>query len=179
MSSTVNTPRYRVTMNGTVLDGVKSLWVTLPFCFQAGQFGIVKAFVPNDAFPVSGGRPRRARRCWLPLSCSTDGVTFQQVIIGNIDSQQYDPIANSICAAGRDLTAPMLDARIVATYRNQTPSQIATAFAAEHGMQTSITASATLVGRNYDADYDEIHSGDFARQPTNGICCAVWAARLG
>jgi phage protein D len=56
----------------------------------------------------------------------------------------------------------MCDQRILNTYRNQTASQIAASFAAEHGLQTRITPTTTLAGRYYDVDHDEIHCGDFS-----------------
>jgi phage protein D len=164
--STVNAPRFRVTMNGTLLHGVKSVSATLPFNFQPGRFSFVKAFTPNDAFPASWWAATASKTMLVAIELSNDGRSFQQIITGNLDSHLYDPIQNVIAGAGRDLAASMCDERIVATYRNLTASQIAAQFASEHGLQTSITATTELAGRVYDQDHDETHSGDFS-QATN------------
>ncbi len=160
--SALNSPRFRATMNGQVLDGVAGLRVSLPFGFRVGQFDFSKAFVPEDAFPASWWAATGSKTMFVSVELSLDGVTFQQVISGNVDNHQYDPVANTITAAGRDLAASMCDERIVLTYRNQTASQIAAAFALEHGLAANITATTTLAGRYYATDHDEIHSGNFS-----------------
>jgi hypothetical protein len=160
--STLNTPRFRVTLNGQTLLGVSQLQVSLPFSFRVGQFSFAKAFLLEDAFPASWWSATASKRMFISISFSVDGVTFQEVITGNVDNHRYDPIANNICVAGRDLAASMCDQRILNTYRNQTASQIAAAFAAEHGLQTRITATTTLAGRYYDGDHDETHCGEFS-----------------
>lgn len=149
-------------MNGQILDGVKTLRISLPLAFRVGQFAFVKAFVPGDAFPVSWWTATGSKTMLVAIELSVDGTTFQQVITGNVDNHLYDPIANNICVAGRDLAALLCDERIVSTYRNQTASQIAATFAKEHRLSASITASTVLAGRYYDTDHDEIHGGDFS-----------------
>ncbi len=163
MSSTLRTPRFRVTLNGQPLDGVKSVWVSLPFGYRVGQFQICKAFVPNDPFGPSWWAATANQTMLVAIELSADGVSFQQVISGNVDSQEYDPIANEINAMGRDLAASLCDTRILGTYRNQTASEIVETFAAAHGLQADITATSALVGRYYGNDYDAIVSGNFAK----------------
>jgi hypothetical protein len=161
-ASTVNVPRFRVTMNGQVLVGVKAVQVRPPFGFRIGQFSFVKAFVSGDAFPVSWWAATASKTMLITIELSIDGVAFQQVILGNVDNHRYDPIGNSISVAGRDLAALMCDERIAGTYRNQTASQIASAFAAEHGLKIIAKPTTNLVGRYYEMDYDEIHGGNFS-----------------
>jgi hypothetical protein len=162
VSGGVKTPRFRLTMNGSILDGITQLQVSLPLSFRVGQFSFTKAFLPQDDFPASWWSATSSKTMLVSVSLSTDGENFLEVITGNVDTHRYDPIANCISVAGRDLAALLCDERIVATYRNQTASQIATSFAAEHGLNTSITATKTLAGRFYDIDHDETHGGEFS-----------------
>lgn len=161
-ASLVNTPRFRVTLNGEILEGVTCLQVSPPLGFRIGQFSFVKAFVASDAFPVSWWAATASKTMLVSIEFATDGVTFLQVVSGNVDNHSFDPIGNSISVAGRDLAASMCDTRIVTTYRNLTASEIASMFAAEHGLNASITATTSLVGRYYDADHDEIHGANFS-----------------
>ncbi len=163
MSGTLRTPRYRVTLNGQPLDGVTSVWVSLPFCYRVGQFGISKAFLPNDPFGPSWWAATANQTMLVAIELSSDGVSFQQVISGNVDFQEIDPVANEMTAMGRDLAAALCDTRILGTYRNQTASEIVTRFAAEHGLQANITPTAPLIGRYYSNDFDAIASGNFSK----------------
>lgn len=158
---TANYPRYRVTMNGTVLQGVLKLEVTQANAFQIAKFGLTKVFVVNDPFPLSwwAGTPNKSML--MGLEMSTDGQTFVQVLTGAVDSHRYDAIGKIISPVGRDQAALLMDQRVLSTNRNQTSSEIAAALAAEHNLKASITPTTTLVGRFYDTDHDETQSGNF------------------
>ena len=160
--SVANVPRYRVTMNGTILEGVVQVSAMPPIAFQVGKFRIVKAFVPDDAFPASWWAATANKTMLISIEMAVDGVTFHPMITGNVDSHKYDAIGNTITAVGRDLAAGMLDTRIVTTYRNKTSSEIAAMFAAEHSLKTNITPTPNFVGRYYDTDHDETNSGNFS-----------------
>jgi len=160
--SIVNVPRFRVTINGQILDGVSQLRISLPCNFRIGQFSFIKAFVPGESFPAAWWSATSNKTMLVVISLSTDSLVFQEVISGNVDNHRYDPIINNISVAGRDLAALMCDKRILSTYRNQTASQIANIFATEHGLEASVTPTKTLAGRYYDLDHDETHGGDFS-----------------
>jgi len=163
VSGTVNTPRYRVIVNGVTVPGVKHISVTLANIFQVGKFSIVKAFAVNDPFPASWWAATPNKTMMIEIDVAVDGVTFQQLITGNVDSHRYDPVANTITAVGRDQAAVFLDTRTVGTYRNQSAAQIAQTLASSHGLQANVTAASTpLVGRTYDIDFDKTAGGDFA-----------------
>ncbi len=164
--SVLNYPRFRVTVNGSVLDGVSKVSITQANAYRIAGYCFVKGFVPSDAFPASWWAATANKTILVSIELSVDGSIFFPMIIGNADSQIYDAIANTISVAGRDLAGGLIDSRIAATYRNQTASEIAGQIAAEHGLQGSITPTATIVGRIYDVDHDETSSGDFS-QVTN------------
>ena len=161
--SIVNYPRFRVTVNGAVLDGVSKISVRQAGAFQIGGFCLSKGFVPEDAFPASWWAATTNKTILVAIELSADGVTFFPIMTGNADSHIYDAIENTICLSGRDLAAGMIDTRIVTTFRNLTASEIATQFAAEHGLQAMVTPTTTIVGRIYDVDHDETSSGDFSQ----------------
>src|ERR1700710_898683 len=123
--STLNYPRFRVTVNGTVLEGVSKVSVTQANAFLIGSFCFLKGFVPNDAFPASWWAATENKTILVAIEFSVDGSTFLPAVTGNADVHLYDPITNMISVVGRDLAAGMIDARITTTYRNLTASEIA------------------------------------------------------
>ncbi len=159
----VNYPRFRVTVNGTVLEGVSRVSVKQANAYQIGSFCLTKGFVPEDAFPASWWAAAANKTILIAIELSVDGSTFFPMITGNADSHVYDAIQNIISLAGRDLAAGMIDTRIATTFRNLTASEIATQFAVEHSLQAMVTPTTTIVGRIYDVDHDETSSGDFSQ----------------
>lgn len=162
----VNYPRFQVTVNGLLLEGVSRVSITQANAFQIGSFCLTKGFVPNDSFPAFWWAAVANKTIQVAIELSVDGSAFIPIITGNADCHIYDAITNTIFLTGRDLAADMIDSRILATFRNLTASEIATQFATEHGLQASITPTTTIVGRIYDVDHDETGSGDFS-QMTN------------
>jgi phage protein D len=164
--SMVNYPRFLVTVNGTVLEGVSKVSVKQAGAFQIGGFCLKKGFIPEDEFPAFWWAATTNKTILVTIELSLDGSTFFPMMTGNVDNHIYDAIENTISIVGRDLAAGMIDTRIVTTFRNLTASEIATQFAAEHGLQAMVTPTTTIVGRIYDVDHDETSSGDFS-QMTN------------
>jgi phage protein D len=150
-----------------VLQGVETLSLTQANAFECGKFHFQKCFVDGDSFPPAFWAQTGNKAMQVQIDTSVDGATFTTPetgsMVGNVDSHTWDPLANTIQVAGRDLAAQMIDTRVVSTYRNQTASEIAAALAAKYGLQTSITATTAPVGRNYDADYDQTQAGDFSQ----------------
>jgi prophage tail gpP-like protein len=161
--SMLNYPRFLVTVNGSVLEGVSRVRITQANAYQIASFCLTKGFVPDDGFPASWWAATANKTILVTIELSVDGSTFFPMITGNADSHIYDAIANTIELAGRDLAASMIDTRIVSTYRNLTASEIAEQLSAEHGLQANITPTTTIVGRIYDIDHDETSSGDFSQ----------------
>jgi phage protein D len=161
--SSVNYPRFRVTINGAVLDGVGKVSITQANAFQIGSFCFMKGFIAGDAFPASWWAATSNKTILVAIELSVNGSTFFPMMTGNADNHLYDAITNTISVVGRDLAGSLIDTRITTTYRNLTASEVASKLASEHGLQVSITPTTTIVGRIYDVDHDETSCGDFSR----------------
>jgi len=84
---------------------------------------------------------------------------LDSLILGRVDTIDYEPDTRALRLAGRDLTAVFIDNRITQTFQNQTSSQIATMLAQSHGLDTSnITPTTTLVGTFFQNDQVQIAS---------------------
>jgi hypothetical protein len=181
MSGTANTPRYRVTMNGTLLQGVTKVSLTLANLFQVGRFNFEKAFVPGDAFPLAWWGATANKTMQVQIDLAADGQTFTQVMTGNVDTPKLDMVANTVTCAGRDLAAAFIDTRTIRTYRNQTAGQIVTALAAGHpGLSAQVSdATAPLAGRIYDVDTDKSAGGDFSEAQNEWDLICRLGSQLG
>lgn len=78
---------------------------------------------------------------------------LKQLILGNVDSVEIDPVADEIVLSGRDLTALFIDTKTTDAFMNLTSSGIALQLAARHGMATKVTATANKVGGYYKDDF--------------------------
>jgi phage protein D len=72
------------------------------------------------------------------------------LIYGQVDDLDYDPVMKTMTLHGRDLTARMIDTKVSVNNLNQTSSQIAAQFAANHGLTPVITATTTKIGTVYN-----------------------------
>jgi hypothetical protein len=161
MSGSVTNPRYQVLINGQNLNYVVAIEVSLPYLYNCGCFYFATTSLPSDLFSASWWGSTSTKSILVEIRLASDGVNYQSVITGYVDSYQYDPIGNVIHAVGRDLSALMLDKRLVTTYRNQSAADIARNFATEHNLSIISTPRPDLVGRFYDVDYDETYAGSF------------------
>lgn len=78
---------------------------------------------------------------------------LDSLLIGNVDDIEFDPIADEIVMAGRDLTARFIDTKTVEKYQNLTASQVAEKLAKEHGMTAVVTQTSETVGTFYQIDH--------------------------
>jgi phage protein D len=78
---------------------------------------------------------------------------LQSLLIGNVDDIEFDPIADEIVMAGRDLTSRFIDAKTVEKYQNLTASQVAEKLAAAHGLKAVVTETSGTVGTFYQIDH--------------------------
>jgi phage protein D len=78
---------------------------------------------------------------------------LQSWIYGQVDHIEVDPVTNTIEVDGRDLTRVFIDKKTTQKWPNQTSSQIATALAQEHGLNSAVTATTTVVGKYYEIDH--------------------------
>lgn len=77
---------------------------------------------------------------------------LQQLITGNVDQIQFDPVRRVVELSGRDYTSLLIDAKTFDRWTNQTASQIATTLAKRHGLTPQVTATTGAVGKIYEID---------------------------
>ncbi|MEK7695885.1 MAG: hypothetical protein AAB419_10775 [Pseudomonadota bacterium] len=77
---------------------------------------------------------------------------LQQLIIGNVDSINFDPSGRTVDISGRDYTSLLIDSKTFDRWANQTASQIATTLAKRHGLTPQVTPTTGLVGKIYEID---------------------------
>jgi len=81
------------------------------------------------------------------LASLTDGGALEWVAGGLLDKAEIDFAAQTVRISGRDLSAPLIDTLTNDQFINQTSSQVAAQFAADHNLQTAITPTSAQVGR--------------------------------
>jgi len=77
---------------------------------------------------------------------------LQQLITGNVDNIQFDPVRRVVEMSGRDYTSLLIDAKTFDRWTNQTASEIATTLAKRHGLTPQVTATTGAVGKIYEID---------------------------
>lgn len=75
------------------------------------------------------------------------------VITGQVDSVEYDPTARRLTLSGRDLSAPLIDARTTEKFQNLKSHEIAQQIALRHGLDSSVDATTAVAGRYYQIDH--------------------------
>lgn len=79
---------------------------------------------------------------------------LDSLIVGNVDSVEFDPVARTMTLSGRDLTSLLIDAKTAEKWLNQTASAIATTLARRHGLTPVIPQSTSgLAGGFYESDH--------------------------
>lgn len=155
-------PRSYITLNGKQLMTVESVSVDNNVRSQADTFRI-RAPISTDRNQMATALDNWAQLqagarievyAGFPPDPSDIGPsTLQRLIVGNIDELAISPPTNSVELFGRDLSAGLLDTKIIEKYQNKTASDIAALLAAEHGLHTAIVATTTKVGTYYNNDH--------------------------
>lgn len=143
-------PRVQVTVNGLQLTGIVEAEVTNNSHFAADTFRVVAA--------VSGLPPGLGPDYWglsagdqVGVSAGYDGA-LTPLILGQVDNVEYDPVRRTLALSGRDLSAPLIDAKTAEKFVNQTSSQIAETLAKRHGLTPSVKPTKTRAGSYYSTD---------------------------
>jgi phage protein D len=151
LSGTTRKPIPVLTVNGVVLPGLIEAEVTNASHFAADTFRVVlasgtlpAAYAPNYWSQSVGDQ--------LGLSVGFAGASPTQLILGQVDNIDYDPVARTITMTGRDLSAPLIDTRTSEKFVNQTSSEIVQTLAARHGLQASAQATTTKAGTYYNLE---------------------------
>lgn len=81
------------------------------------------------------------------------GTDEKKLIVGNIDSWDFNPAHFEITASGRDFTGLFIDAKSAGeSFKNYTSSQIASLLAQRHGLTPVVTATSRRFGEFYQID---------------------------
>ena len=81
------------------------------------------------------------------------------LIIGQVDNIDVDPIVGTISLSGRDLTAKLIDMKVVDKWPDQVASQIVTTLAGMAGLTPQVTKTDTPVGQYSDNAYASLSRG--------------------
>jgi phage protein D len=155
-AGSVRQPRLLVSINGTPVTGFIEAEVTNASHFTADTF---------RAVAVSSGLPAQYGAAYWALSAS-DQIAISvgyadaggnignktQLILGQIDEVEYDPVRRTVTLTGRDLSAPLIDSKTAEKFQNQKSYQIAQTLAARHGLTASVQKTTALAGTYYDID---------------------------
>jgi len=157
--STGTRPRGAVFANGERLQGVVGFEVDNNTFYQADTFRLTLAL---SAQPADRGWAWWAdqREVEIELLAGYPETPdrfaredLQSLLIGYVDDIEFDPIADEIVMAGRDLTARFIETKTVEKYQNLTASQVATKLAQAHGLTPVVTATKETVGTFYQIDH--------------------------
>lgn len=155
-TGTVRQPRLLVSLNGTPVTGFLRAEVTNASHFTADTFraeaasnGLPKQYGPaywalsaNDQLAISVG--------FADAAGNVGGKT--QLILGQIDDVEYDPVSRIVAFSGRDLSAPLIDSKTAEKFQNQKSYQIAQTLAARHGLTAQTQKTMALAGTYYEID---------------------------
>jgi phage protein D len=173
-TSYVAAPRLQLLINGTAIPAL-SADVDSNNYYHADTFKASLLFtdpkVSGAGFGATFWGAQETGQNPIMVSVQIDPGTsgqanWTELLLGRIDHVEIDPITGIVDLTGRDRTADFLETKTFKAYKNQTSSQIAAALAAEHQMQTQITATTTLVDRYYTTDHDKLTLNDLSRVTT-------------
>lgn len=150
----VRSPRPAVLINGARLpaQAVISLEVTNAAHFTADTYrlqlsasGLPAAL--NPAYWSASADDQ------VSIGVSLDGAAPQQLILGQVDDVEYDPIGRLVTLSGRDLSARFIDNKTAEKFQNRTSSEIAQALALRRGLDSEVQATTKLAGTYYEIDH--------------------------
>lgn len=109
---------------------------------------------PVDVGYVLGTNPIQAQiYAGFPGNPDIYGTSdLKQLITGNVDQVQFDPVRRVIELTGRDYTSLLIDAKTFDRWTNKTASEIAIILAKRHGLTPVVTATTGAVGKIYEID---------------------------
>lgn len=162
-ATAVRTPLLRVLAGGAVVAGAFDAEVLSNNHYASDSFRVGLAL---SADPVHGAAWWAAQdEVLIDVEVSLGGG-YVNLVHGTVDTVEIDPVANTVRLCGRDLSARLIEARTQQTLANQSASDIASAFAAEHGLSADVQATTAPVGRYWQLEHDRIVLGGLARATT-------------
>lgn len=159
LTPTGRQPRGAVKLNGELVAGWVDLEVTNNAYYSADTFRcrFAGALLPTDRNAVWFSEQQdmfvELFIGFPPNAASFSASDLESFIYGQVDHITIDPVTNTIEVDGRDLTRVFIDTKTTQKWPNQTSSQIAAQLAKAHGLNSSITATTTKVGKYYEIDH--------------------------
>lgn len=178
----VNAPRLRVLADQTPVDGAQSFTITANNNRQADQFNAAFALLPGSDFSADWWSRQGRVRLSLQAGFAdpTDGVSgWTTLLVGDCDSVDIEMTTGIVRVAGRDLTALLIDQKIVASYQNQTASQVVMNLAKGAGLTPNVASTTTLIGRYYRADHTNTALDQFSEASTQWDLLVYLATQEG
>ena len=155
-------PRLLVLANGEAVDSAIAAIVVSNNHYAADRFTVTVALgdTPAAAWASSDD-------LLIAVQFSMDGgMSWRELVQGNVDQLDLDPIRRVVTLCGRDLTARLIEARTREAFANRTASEIAEELAARHGLSTAVQRTTTPVGRYWLLQHDRITLDQFSRATT-------------
>lgn len=148
-------PRAIVTING-----ISVYFVDIEI--QTTTFSIADNY--SVTIPLNGQDPNLDLNFWAtstnmqiaiyigfpinPLSYGTNDL--DQLMLGDVDLMEVDPLRATVTISGRDLTSRLIDTKTSQKYASYSASQIATILAQKHGLTPVVTPTSGNVGTVYN-----------------------------
>jgi phage protein D len=141
-----------VAVNGIPLTGVAEVEVTNASHFTADTFRVVCA---SSGLPVGYGPDYWALSDGdqIAVSAGFTDTGLNQLILGQVDNVEYDPVQRTLTLSGRDLSAPLIDSKTSEKFINLTSSEIAQALALRRGLDSEVQATMAKAGSYYNIDH--------------------------
>ena len=162
MSGTVRAPRFRVSLNGAVLPGCKTIEIDANNNFSADTFTATFSTATPGAVPLPPWGATDTILVGIEIANDAAGG-YVAAFAGEVDEIEADPIGQTVTVHGRDLSRRLRDAKTNETFPNRTSSEIAATLAARHGLTPVVTPTVTLVSRYYANDHDHLSGDNFTR----------------
>lgn len=172
MSAEYRQPRVRLLANGEAVAGVLDASIWSNNHLAADRFRVRLALSPGLLAQVDAPEVR------LEVQLALDGA-WTSLVVGEADCVSVDPLRRVADVEGRDLSALLIDSRVDETFANRTASEIAILLGGRHGLEVDATPTATLTGRYYQSEHDQLKLGQFSRALSEWDLLAYLAAREG
>ena len=144
--------RIGMLVNGAPVTGIKSFTVTDNNFFTCSKW---QATVGLNGTNQGYGAPFWALQTGIEISLLaslTDGGALVPVIGGVVDKVEIDMASQNLTLAGRDYSAPLIDALTNEKFVNQKSSDVATMFAKRRGLTPQVTPTSIPIGRYLNSE---------------------------
>ena len=154
----VRQPRGIVKVGGVVVPGAISFEVDNNNYYASDTFRVefAASMLPADrGVDWWAAQTEITVEIFAGFPASVESFTSSELdslILGQVDSVNFNPVSRVLSVSGRDLTARMIDTKTTVKYPNQKSSDIAKSVATSHGLTPVVTATTRKVGTFYQID---------------------------